>query len=191
MSTSTPLSDPSSLVLTPSELVLIHGENFATPRPVKSSELVTIVLLIVCFVSGLFMSYSGGVNIMNAWASNSWPTVKGRITRSALIQTDKDDTPMYKANLRYEYEMVGLRTGTSLSFGSNGKTSNKNSVVRVLNRYKVGDEAQISVDPKDPNRAVLEPGLTLGSFAIAIIGIIFSVIPTIALITRAWSLIRK
>ncbi len=99
-----------------------------------------------------FLSY-GLLRLLRRNPEAGWSKLNGKIVVSE-IEFSRD---VYRAKIRYTYSFDGqVREGSRIapieiwsSFQSNA--------ARFVNRYKVGHDADVYVDPSDPDNAVLEP----------------------------------
>ena len=111
---------------------------------------------------GVLCLYLGAMKAKEGWEARRWPTAKGRIIvskvdefrtgrgiRVARLCLDIDYLYMVKGVI---YEGHRVNVGWAC-FGS------ESSVKRALKRYPVGKEVEVHYDPRDPSRALLEPGL--------------------------------
>lgn len=98
-------------------------------------------------------------NYKNALASESWPSVNGRLTDVRLWGKRRIDGEMKEAEkliVEYEYEIDGLKyTGTSATF----YTLVYPETLEFFKHYPKGSDVKIYYNPKDPVESVLIPGL--------------------------------
>jgi Protein of unknown function (DUF3592) len=175
MWTSTSSSQPT---LTPSEVVLIHGRNFADrKRPVA--------MLIACvagIILGAVTSYLGTGTIVDAWASTSWPLTGGTVVSCRVARNPDAPDVTYTAHISYRYLVAGRQyKNTTVSFGAVVSSSSPAAAERIVARYPAGKAVQVAYDPADPGRAVLEPGLRLSSFVAFFAGLLFAFVLSVVL----------
>lgn len=92
---------------------------------------------------------------------SAWPSVRGRVTGSALV-TDhtpmEDGSPAYYPRIDYQYVVAGLeyrgQRRSLINVGGGGLT--RGVAQRVLARYPVGSEVAVFYDPQHPSEAILE-----------------------------------
>ena len=126
---------------------------------------------------GIAVTLWGVVVLKNAKASASWSSVQGEVTESRVVSDTKRKSDgrretYYRANVIYRYEIETTEyTCNKVSFGevSTDRTSLAHEVVK---RYPTGKEVQVYYDPKNPEKAVLETGVNLGSYAYLGMGLI-------------------
>jgi len=155
--------------LTPSELVLLHGQRFAVrKRPIK--------LTLVCLASSVlcgYLMYSILRAIGDEWASRSWPAVQGTIVSSQVIRDDDQ----YRADVRFTYEIAGRPyKGDTVAFTLRGLSSGSDSAAKeIVRRYPPGAAVRVTYDPSNSAKGVLEPGLHAISFVI----LVMVLVPTV------------
>ena len=140
-------------------------------------------------VVGLTMIYFFSKNIQESKESGTWPSIKGRITRSIIHSEevsfgDRDDsTNNYTPDIdiEYEYEVNGESyTSQRIKIGgvssSTQSTRIKGANISVSNvgglreKYPTGREVDVYYNPNNPKKAVLETGgsqLVLGIVGLA------------------------
>ena len=127
----------------------------------------------------------GVTTARNASVSRNWPAVPGTITVSQVtISTDEDGTTYY-ADVQFKY-VVNDRwhTAATVNFGEYGSGS-RSHADKIVARYPPGSPVTVYYNPDEPNTAVLEPGVTWGSYFNIFMALLFFIIPAIILIS-AW-----
>lgn len=101
-------------------------------------------------------------------ASFYWPTATGTNSHSAVVgEYDSDDerseTLMYSAETHYRCR-VGDREyqGEQVSFAGVSSDSWGSAARSITRRYPRGRSVFVRYDPRNPERAVLEPGIGVG-----------------------------
>lgn len=132
-----------------------------------------VVFVGIFFIAGLGLSWWGWVVLQNARVSESWPMTDGEITYSQIQISTDDDGTSYHADVRFVYVAEDRRyEADTVSFGQYG-SSDRNHAAGIVARYPVGQRVTVYYDPAKPETAVLEPGVTLGSYLILGLGMIF------------------
>jgi len=129
----------------------------------------------------------GATTARNASVSKNWPAVPGTITVSQVAISTDDDGTTYYADVQYKY-VVNDRwyTADTVNFGEYGSGS-RSRVDKIVARYPPGSQAAVYYNPDDPDTAVLEPGVSWGSYFGFLMSLAFLVIPAVML----FSFIRK
>ena len=106
----------------------------------------------------------------------AWPSVRGRITSSALVKDSDpmlDGSPAYYPRIRYAYVVAGReycgqrRALINVGVGA----ALRGEARRVLGRYPVGSEVTVFYDPANPSEAILErPGPVAGPTLLFVLG---------------------
>lgn len=128
----------------------------------------------VFFGVGAGLSYWGWTILQDARASVSWPSVQGRVTSSVVDRsTDSEGGTSYSPEVDYEYTVNDVRySGNRIKFGENSYSS-RGRAEEVVARYRVGQTVAVYYDPDELETAVLEPGVSGGSYIVLSIGAIF------------------
>ena len=181
-----PLRAPAPL--TPSEIVLVRGREFADrQRPIGLS-----ILLIAGIIGCSFISYRGLTEVHDAWSSSSWPSTHGTITSSKVATTSDDSNTLFKADIRYRYEVEGRAyDGATVWFGGGYSSSDEDAARKVVDSYPQGMSVHVTYEPDHPEKAVLEPGMYVSSFVIFFAGLLAAFVLLVALITQIPLLIQR
>ena len=139
------------------------------PKELTADTVVRWLLLLplLFIVAGGVMSFFGVRQFTQAKASPAWPTVTGVITVAELgkqMGNERDESTTYSADISYDY-LVNDRSYVNGAVSFDGvKSSDPSTARRILKRYPVGKQVTVYYNPSDPQDAVLEPGLTAGSW---------------------------
>lgn len=135
---------------------------------------------------GIFITIGAGLvlwgwNILQtAKASAAWPTTDGRVTRSEVSHsTDADSGDSYSPEVTYQYQVAGVaHQNNVIKFGENAYSSRRKAE-GIASGYPVNARVTVYYDPAQPERSVLEPGVTAGSYIVLGIGAFFILITLI------------
>ncbi len=129
----------------------------------------------------------GVTTVRNASVSQDWPAVPGTITVSQVTISTDEDGATYYADVQYKY-VVNDRwyTADTVNFGEYG-SSNRSRADKIVARYPPDSQVTVYYNPDDPDTAVLEPGLSWGSYFGFLMSLAFFIVPGIML----FSFIRK
>jgi hypothetical protein len=151
-------------------------------RPSKNKEmgkgcLSSIFSMGLFLLIGLGLSFWGWTILQNARASASWPIADGRVTNSEVNHTtDAEGGDSYSPEITYTYAVNDTNLNNStIKFGENSYSSRKKAE-EILSNYPVGKNVTVYYDPEKPDRSVLEPGVSAGSFIVLGIGVFFILI---------------
>ncbi len=123
------------------------------------------------------MFFWGWPVLQKAKASTSWPSVKGVVTSSRVVQTRGDKGVSYRPEVLFDYTVDGEKYSQgNVRYDGNWSTNVTTYANRVVNKYKVGTEVNVYYDPADPFEAVLEPGTTWLSYLPIGFGAVFFLI---------------
>jgi len=103
-------------------------------------------------------------NKQKAKASQTWPSVKGRIvsTNIRLEEIGDEDTSRmeYIPEVHFEYEVDEMTfKGKRFSFGSEPSFGSAEKARKFLQPYPDGQEVDLFYNPEDPGEAVLSQGM--------------------------------
>ena len=176
-----------------------------TAKAVKSGDLVELAKLAevksggskrffmcfgaVFFILGIIISYFGFSTIKLAIASESWPTVEGKVIKSEINSVKRRVKREERTVTETHYIPI-----VSYSYTTNGAPhiSNKVSFVEfsydetcsscanaIRNKYPKDTIVKVHYNPEKPGEAVLEAGLQMRTFSELAVGIIFSIAGTL------------
>lgn len=139
-----------------------------------TSCLSSLALVFIFLVVGAGLCWWGWTILQNARASAAWPSVEGRITSADLDHsTDAEGGDSYSPEVVYAYVVDDLSyENEEIKFGENSYGSEREAQA-ILNRYPVGQVVVVFYDPAQPEKAVLEPGVSGGSYIVLGIGAVF------------------
>jgi len=101
--------------------------------------------------------------------ASDWPTVPGEITSSRIAYRFGRGGPHYTPTVTYTYSVAGIPyQAERLQFGD-PDYSFQSRATRRLQPYPVGSHIAVRYDPDHPHRAVLEPGVGLDIYWVAIL----------------------
>ena len=148
----------------------------------------TMFLFLVFFLVGAGLVWWGWTILQNARASADWPIVEGRITRSLVDHsTDAEGGDSYSPEVTFVYVADGRSyEGRTIKFGENSYSSERKAQ-EILSHYPMGQTVTVFYDPAHPDKAVLEPGVSGGSYIVLSIGVLFVLI---AFVTPIFIFIR-
>jgi hypothetical protein len=128
----------------------------------------------IFLVVGAGLTYWGWTILQNARASASWPTADGIVTRSGVSHsTDSDGGDSYSPEITYTYSVNNIdQENNTIKFGENSYSSRRKAEGIAAN-YPVGKNVTVYYDPEQPDKSVLEPGVSAGSYIVLGIGVFF------------------
>jgi len=137
----------------------------------------TLAVSVVFFLIGAGLSWWGWTIVSNARASATWPTAEGRVTSSEIEHsTDSEGDDDYTPRVSYTYQVNGLSyENFTIKFGETTYSSER-TALEILARYPIGAAVTVHYDPSNPDRAVLEAGVSGGSYIVLSVGLIFVVV---------------
>jgi hypothetical protein len=122
---------------------------------------------------GSGLSWWGWNILQNAKASSTWPKVQGVVTQSAVGTSAIAMEAILPAEVTYEYSVKNLQhTSETIKFGENSY-GDRQPAADIVARYPIGKKVNVSYDPASPDKSVLEPGVTSGSYIVIGIGVLF------------------
>lgn len=144
------------------------------------------------FLIGAALSWWGWSILQKARVSAEWPSVSGQITESNLeFDRGGEDGDTYTPRVSYSYTVNSVSYESyAIKFGENTYSSEREAQ-EILARYPAGQVVQVYYDPSDPDSAILEPGVSGGSYIVLSVGLLFVVLsllpPPFYLARSLWS----
>ncbi len=132
---------------------------------------------------GLVVAGFGVNELTQADASASWPSVAGTVVSSQVKKSTSSRgtgrkrrrSTSHSASIVYEYTVDSRKhTAKRVSFGAT--SSSASSAREIVSRYPKGKAVTVYYDPADPERAVLEPGTSGGTYIPLGVGVVFAAI---------------
>lgn len=155
-------------------------ENTARQKSWFASCMSTLFIVGIFLLIGAGLTYWGWNILQTARASEAWPAVDGIITASDVSHsTDAEGGETYSPEITYRYQVdtVSYENGT-IKFGENAYSSRREAE-QIAAGYPVGRDVTVYYNPDQPDRSVLEPGVSGGSYIVLGIGVLFLVITLI------------
>jgi hypothetical protein len=136
----------------------------------QSLDRMGIIFLVVGGLLGLLalgFGAAGVSQVASASASTGWTQTQGHIITSEVKFSEQhssnEQSISYTANIVYEYTVSDKAyTSKQIKFGVDNASAN--TAQQLVNKYPVGSTVPVYYAPNDPRTAVLEPGVTAGSF---------------------------
>ena len=100
--------------------------------------------------------------------SLEWPVFTGTVNQSRVTSSIADSgEATYVAEISYRYEMHGEKyIGNAVSLGDAGPSADRDVAAALSGRYPIGRSVEVFVEPRAPNRTVLEPGASSRGYLI-------------------------
>ena len=118
------------------------------------------------FGVGVWMGYSAGSNLVDAWQMQDWVAVQGKLHRAGYESHSGDDSYTYEAYADYTYEFGG-RQYSNDRVGIAGGADNIGDYQQDLGRqlsaaHSRGETVTVYVDPDEPSEAILDRSVRWG-----------------------------
>lgn len=130
-----------------------------------SSVIFAAVSVVSVFIGamGLVTLSTGFLNVLAATRTRRWPRVAGTVLSSQVelkLGPPPREATLFKARVTYRYTVEGAELqGSQITFDE-VETELRSAAEELVSRYRVGTTVQVSHDPADPSKAVLEPGVS-------------------------------
>jgi hypothetical protein len=138
-------------------------DNFIARYPPIVRLLINIIILIHLPLVFLHLVLSEYYKFFRTgYSSKSWPTTEGIIDTSDVKMTfnKHEGRISRKLILRYFYFVLDKQYYSCRIFvGSTIQSDFTRNAQKTVNRYPVGQRTLVYYDPKNPDQAVLEPGI--------------------------------
>lgn len=155
--------------------------NIVVPRPV----VLLLGLGFVCVfivVPGLCIAF-GVYYLVDSRASSRWPTAEGKVVSSNVESYEFEHTTGtgktrsrrkqtgYRPIVVYEFSVSGQTySSQAVSFGDYG-SSDPSHARSIVGKYPAGAAVTVYYSPTNPQRSVLEPGVTWMNLVYALFGL--------------------
>lgn len=146
-------------------------------------------MAVVFLAIGLSVTFYAGLPRLNqARASASWPKTSGVVKESSVASQRsssrfgrraskrKRNRKTYRAEICFQYEVEGRQYLSEQISAAGNSYSSAARANRIASKYSKGKQVDVFYNPNDPTIAMLEPGVTGGSFIILGLGLLLSVI---------------
>jgi len=118
------------------------------------------------FAVGVWMLWSIGSAVFDASQMRGWVQVNATLTRGGYETHSGDDSDTYEAFGDYTYSFGGARyTGNRVSLSSGGDnigSYQQDMGRRLQSTARAGGSLVVFVDPANPGRSIIDPGLRWG-----------------------------
>lgn len=121
-------------------------------------QIIGIILLLVSIAS---LAY-GIKEVLVAEESKRWPVVNGIIIHSQIDRIVKNESAVYRVNVRYSYNANGVIYENSRIRFMYFATSFLFMAKKLINRYQLNSSVKVHCNPSDFKNSVLEPGFNSG-----------------------------
>ncbi|MFM7276930.1 MAG: DUF3592 domain-containing protein, partial [Microcystis aeruginosa] len=144
-----------------------------TSNPILA-KLLAILFGLVFATFSIPMIKQGYEELKNAQDSLNWPTTTGVIISSETESSSgEDSTISYHANIQYQYTIGGKSyLSDQVSFGE-FRSSDPEHARSIVRRYEKGQKIKVYFHPNYPDKSVLDPGVSWGSYMILVGGVMF------------------
>ena len=106
-----------------------------------------------------------------AGASLHWPVTEGIVTESRISRSRGGNRTTYSPEVRYRYQIDGrVYDGDRIYFSGIDLSSNHDYALDITARYAVGRVVEVYHHPRDPELAVLQPGIRRETIFTFVIG---------------------
>lgn len=114
---------------------------------------VTQVIATAFAFIGVFLVGRGVLRLFWRNPEQGWRKVPGQIVTSEIDFSNE----IYRAKIRYRYEFDGITLEGSGIAPIEAWSSLRSTAAHFVNKYAVGQEVTVYVNPSEPGSAVLEP----------------------------------
>jgi len=144
-------------------------ENSSPMGRLLFSKLVPSLFVLV----GAGLSYFGVLRVVQAKASEDWPSTSGRVLES-LVESRFSNRAnaglVYEAEVLYEYAIEGTTYKNNRVTASDWGTDDPGRAQRTVNRYPKDADVTVYYRPDDPEQSVLEPGTSVTTAIMPVMG---------------------
>ena len=130
---------------------------------------------IVFLFAGLFGMVVGASQFFTGVRNSKWPATNGRIIASDVLVKERSnrDTTYYQPQVTYAYSVAGQDYRSSQICAGDYESSDITRARTITDKYPREMAVTVFYNPHDPANAVLEPGLSLSTILIFVVGAVF------------------
>jgi hypothetical protein len=157
-----------------------------------------IILGLILIILGYFVAFHIGKPLLdNGKASESWPSVSGKIISSEVVSSQDRNSEgnyikKYSAKIVYAYKVGSQEHESSqVSFGGASSSTNSHSAYQMQGEYPKGKTIHVFYNPKTPEIAILKSGVHLSSYIVYGAGLLFFGIGFLVPLSSLKSLFNK
>ena len=114
----------------------------------------------IALIAALFIAARPGKSILLGLRSKNWRRVKAIVASSSLDREGR----AYFPKIIYKYSINGREYIDDTFAFALGNASTKAHSIAVVQRHTEGQEILVYVDPENPARSVMEPGVHWSSY---------------------------
>jgi len=160
--------------------VFLAGRFMLSDAPVL--PLILKLMVAVFVLIGLGVGAAGAFNLKDAWASRSWPVAPGRIVVQQGGESEsrwedssgrRQGATTWSTSVVYAFEVDGVTHYANARRFGQIAGAGKEWASEIAARYPEGATVEVRYHPADPDRAVLEPGLSWDVLWLPGIGLAF------------------
>ena len=124
---------------------------------------------------GIFCIVGGFVYVWQAFASRTWPSVKGIIKMSEMsTSSDHDGGRRYQFVVEYDYSVSGMAyTNNFYSYKPTYNAAQSRGARELVEKYPLESEVDVFYNPGNPKKSVLLPGFNFLCYMPILAGLIF------------------
>ncbi|HPN84910.1 MAG TPA: DUF3592 domain-containing protein [Victivallales bacterium] len=138
---------------------------------------------LIFIASGIFATFFLYKTISFVAESRNWPFVEGIIKVSSVQFEDRvGQKGMYSAEIMYEYAVDGKIYNSNKISALKSSSTSPNEARELVNKYPVNSKIKVYYSPADPQRSLLETGVSQAMWLLMLIGPIFLIIGLLILI---------
>lgn len=159
--------------------------------------MLSLLIAVVFFAVGILLIFVAYTNRKKAQAAHAWPSVPGQIIESRLVQYEKYDggadgqqrLTAWQPRIVCQYAVAGR----PLQCGLGPSPDTRAFAERMVERYRVGAQAQVYFNPENPAEAMLERPSGSGYIFMYVMAGVFLFISALAMLmaVAAWVLRSK
>ena len=132
---------------------------------------------------GAVILFFGLRSYQESRASQDWPSVEGEIRSSEVVSSrSSEGGRTYRAEVTYRYTVDGVSyTGDRIQ-ASTISSSSGSRASAMHRKYPKGKSVKVFYNPERPDRALLEPGASMGAILMSSLGGLFFVMGSLMVV---------
>ena len=145
---------------------------------INSNKAALYIGVILCAFIALSCCLLGVRQVISGYETHSWSSVEGEVIESDIV-TDSwhgqkgGNRMTYSPKVKYRYKVRGKVFENDVIANYALGSKDQRDVQEYVSKYLTGQPVAVFYNPLSPSKSVLEPGGSLKSWGIILVGIVF------------------
>jgi hypothetical protein len=146
-------------------------------------------MFVIFFLIGLGITIFGGIKLLQAYESENWPQVEGKIVKSEIKIGERRDEgrtyTVYSPAIEYKYVVNDEEySNNQISSGFDQSSRSRSSAESRLRPYPLNSSVNVYYNPEAFHDSRLEVGADFSNYIVTGIGLIFFLVSFVLLFVK-------